>query len=353
MAQLKEVLIHNFRNVESSHLVFNGNNIIVAGKNMIGKTNTLNAIHWAFTGVTMDGSADNRVNFRESENKTAEEFSVTLTFDTFDFTRVCKMEDGKPTVTIYIGTEKAASIKKGEATIHYNLGLTDMILKEGKIDIVRFLLNPLYFDTVPAKDLRKFFYSLSNISFSSMMEDEPKMVLKVIEKYNKTDPYELADKIGSEKKAVKADIATCKAAAKLFPNIKADAEKLQAKKEKELKTIEGHESLCERYALDMSRVINEYYSLAMGIQVCLLEKGAGDDVFKDVCYPLLPKDGRPFALGSYAERSLVGMMFINEVCKKWKINPLPILLDNMESLDDTTTHYVESLGVQYIGALVK
>ena len=39
--------------------------------------------------------------------------------------------------------------------------------------------------------------------------------------------------------------------------------------------------------------------------------------------------------------------------KRFNIKSLPMLLDNMESLDCDTEFLVDSLGVQYIGALVK
>lgn len=362
MAKLKEVVIQNFRNVESKRLVFEdlppqaareNNCVIISGKNMIGKTNTLNAIHWAFTGVTLDGCADNRVNFPTNTPNVVTSYSTTLKFDTFEFKRECVMEDGKPTVYIYLNDEKTTSVRKGEALLHSNLGLSDMVLKEGKISIVRLLLNPLYFDTVPAKDLRKFFYSLSGISFKGLLENQTKIIQKVLTKYDKYDPYELCSKIDSAKKVVKADITTCNNAVKLFPDIKEKADALKAKKEKELKTIENDESLADKYSIEVSRVVNEFFMNAMGIKVCLLEKGVGDDVYSDVCYPILPRNGLPFALGSYAERYCVGIMFVKEVCKRWKINPLPILVDNMESLDEYTKSIIDGLDVQYIGALVK
>ena len=63
MAFLQRVIIRNFRNVNFKELLVD-ENYIMRGHNMTGKTNSLNAIHWAYTGVTLDGSADNRANVR-------------------------------------------------------------------------------------------------------------------------------------------------------------------------------------------------------------------------------------------------------------------------------------------------
>lgn len=350
MAKLENVSILNFRNVAQKNLSLMIANTI-EGKNMSGKTNTLNAIHWAFTGVTLDGSADNRANFPiTGETKT----SVLLDFGDFQFERICELLDGNPTVSIYINGDKATSVKNGEARLHAYLGLSDIILTQPKaFSIVRFLLNPLYFDTVAPKDLRKFFYKLAGLNFAKAKESQPEDIVATIDKYGSSEPYKLCDEIDKTKKALKADIKTCKDARALFPSIVEEATTLEADKTRTLKETEVDEALAQKYALYISKAINTYYQKAMGLKICLLEKGVGDDVFKDVCYPILPKSELPFALGSYAERSYIGMRFIQEVCLKFNIKPLPILLDNMESLDEGTQFFVDSLGVQYIGALVK
>lgn len=351
MAQLKHVRIHGFRNVLDREIDLTQGDCLIRGKNMSGKTNTLNAIHWAFTGLTLDGSNDNRANFTIG---TDTNISVTLDFGDFTFERVCEMVDGTPTINIYVDGTKATTIKNGEARLHAKLGLTDIILTQPKgFNIVRFLLNPVYFDTVAAKDLRKFFYSLSGIDFDAIAEDQSKTVKAILEQYGIHEPYALTDAIAANKKEAKKVIDTCKNAKRYFPSITKDAEDLEKIQTRNLKAIESEEALASKYALNISKQVNSYYQKAMGISVCILEKGVGDDVFKDVCYPILPKSKLPFAVGSYAERSYVGMLFIREVCNKFNIKPLPILLDNVESLDNFTFGTVNSLNVQYIGALVE
>ena len=69
--KLKAITIKNFRNVKSislENLDANKGTIITA-KNMTGKTNTLNAIHWAFTGSLLDGSSNVRSIFTKDDEQ--------------------------------------------------------------------------------------------------------------------------------------------------------------------------------------------------------------------------------------------------------------------------------------------
>jgi len=351
MALLKRVIIDNFRNLSHREIDLGIKNII-EGKNMSGKTNSLNAIHWAFTGTTLDGSNDNRSNMQIVELGVAQPpIEVTLDFGDFTFERVCQLVGGTPSVSIYVNGEET-TVKNGEAQLHKYLELTDFILKYPKFNIIKFLLNPLYFETVAPKDLRKFFYSLADISLNDIQAQQNQKIQDIIKYYLTNEPYALCEAIDKRKKGLKKNIETCKGARLLFPSIEEESRKLEKEQTKLLVQTEGEEALANKYTTRVAMRINEYYKKAMGIQVCLLEKGVGDDVYKDVCYPILPKSNLPFALGSYAERSYVGMRFIQEVCLKYNIKPLPILLDNMESLDSNTEYFVDSLGVQYIGAKV-
>ena len=353
MANLQRVIIRNFRNVTDKEIILLGSNII-SGANMSGKTNTLNAIHWAFTGVTLEGSSDNRANFPIDDPTSVSVTQVHLDFGSFTFERRCEMVDGTPTMSILVDGFPAKTIKNGEAQLHAKLGLTDIILTQPKdFNIVRFLLDPLYFDTISPSALRKFLYMLSDTDFKELATHQIASVQRLLNEREIYDPYKLGDALAKDKKACKKVIDGCKVARDLFPSITDEANAKEKEQTKLLKSIEADEALAEKYALSVSKHINKYYEKAMGIKVCLLEKGVGEGVFKDVCYPILPKSNLPFHLGSQAEKTYVGMKFINEVCLTWNIKPLPILLDNMESLDEHTQTFVNDLGVQYIGALVK
>lgn len=347
--KLKKVIIQNFRNVDRELECSDAT--IIEGKNMSGKTNTLNAIHWAFTGADMEGSVDNRINFSFGYHAP---ISVELVFDTFSFKRECAFEGDTPTTKIYIDKVESKTTKAGEAMLHAKLGLSDIILGQPKgFNIVKFLLNPLYFETVAPKDLRMFFYKLSHLNFDSLASAQTKAIQNVIAKMGTNDPYLLASKIGAEIRAEKGILDACKVALQYFPSVKEEATKKQNDAYKKLTKLDADQALANKWSVEVSKVVNKYFENAMGIQVCLLEKGVGDDVYKDVCYPILPNSKLPFFMGSQAEKVYVGIKFIQEVCLTYNIRPLPILVDNMESLDEHTQYELDSLGVQYIGALVK
>ena len=354
MSQLQRFSISNFRNVKNATFGVGANNVVISGPNMMGKTNTLSAIHWAFTGKAIDGSADNRENMTiASKAEVQPAISVKLEFDDFTFERRCELVDGKPTVTILFDGEETKTIKNGEARLYAKLGLSDIVLNQkGTFDIVRFLLNPLYFDSLAPKDLRRFFYDLAELDFTAIANQQSMAVFNVVNGQDKKDPYELAAAVAKEKKAEKAKLEACKAARTYFQSIKEEAEQLEKETTKKLKEIESKEALIDKFAVAVSKRANAFFKKAMGITVCLLEEGVGDDVFKDVCYPILPFSKLPFAQGSYAERTYVGVKFIQEVCLRFNIKPLPILVDNMESLDHKTRAALDELNVQYIGAEV-
>lgn len=353
MANLNRVLIHNFRNVANKEITLLGSNII-SGPNMIGKTNTLNAIHWAFTGVDMTGANDNRANFTIGGD---DKISVLLDFGSFTFERVCVMANDSPTIKTYIDGEEAKSVKTGEALLCAKLGLADFVLTQPKgFNIVRFLLDPLYFDTISPSALRKFLYKQASIDFRSIADQQSGPTKALLEKRGIYEPYKLSDDISKDKKDNKTILEAVKLTAGLYPQTPEfldETKKITNNYEKQIKMLETEEALADKYALAVSKRVDKYYEKAMGIQVCLLEKGVGDGVYKDVCYPILPKSKLPFSVGSQAEKTYVGMKFINEVCLTWNIKPLIVLIDNMESLDEKTKTYVDDLGVQYIGAMVK
>lgn len=353
MSQLQRAIIYNFRNVGIRALEVGVQPCVIGGPNMSGKTNTLNAIHWAFTGKTLDGSNDDRANFptTQKEEETPKT-SVRLEFDDFTFVRECQVVDGKPTESILIDGNKMI-IKKGEAYLHSKLGLSDLIINaKGKFDIVRFLLNPLYFEDVATKDLRRFFYDLANLDFDAIARQQSMAVFDLLNGMSSKDPYEVLDEVTKSKKAIKSKIDTCKAARVLFPSILKESETMEKEETKNLKKAESDEALAKKYSDAISKNVNAYFKKAMGITVCLFEEGVGDGVYKEVCYPILPKSKLPFAQGSYAERTYVSVKFIQEVCLKFNIKPLPILIDNMESLDADMRKLLDNINAPYIGAIV-
>lgn len=356
--KLKEVKIHNFRNIDHKVLEVDEHATIISGENMSGKTNTLNAIHWAFTGKTLDGSNDNRANFPiDCGGLTA--YYVEVLFDTFGFARVCEMVNGTPTVSIHINGEVQKTVKVGEAQLHKALGLTDFVLTQPRgFDIIQFLLNPLYFEKVAPKSLRQFFYKLCDVDFEKVANKQNKTVYEAIQCYGKTDPYELLEIVAKEKAKVKKVITWCDDTFKIAPEIDKGLVQIRLEKaNKELKLIENQEALLQKYALAVSKEVNKYYQKAMDIKVCLLEPGVGDDVFLDVCYPILPVSNLPFSQGSYAEKTRIAVSFVSLIAAKYNIPTLPLLIDNYESLDEFSKtalyNFIEAYSAQYIAAKVQ
>ena len=70
------------------------------------------------------------------------------------------------------------------------------------------------------------------------------------------------------------------------------------------------------------------------IRLVLLEKGAGDDVYKSVCYPLIPNTTTPFECGSTSEQIRLGCALNVAIAKNCeKVSILPLLFDECETLD--------------------
>lgn len=56
--KLKSLSLSNFRNIVNTTLKLDSNRCGIAGKNRIGKTNTILALHWLLTDKMLDGSSD-------------------------------------------------------------------------------------------------------------------------------------------------------------------------------------------------------------------------------------------------------------------------------------------------------
>lgn len=76
--QLKKLELTNYRNITHATYEFNGNSKIV-GDNRIGKTNTLESIHWLLTGYLLNGSSD-----IQQIKPLADTRAVVSVFGTFD-----------------------------------------------------------------------------------------------------------------------------------------------------------------------------------------------------------------------------------------------------------------------------
>lgn len=356
--KINAININNFRNVSRLYVTMHGGYHVIYGPNMSGKTNTLNAIHWAITGKDMEGHNDDRANIPTVPDWTRE-MSVEIEFDSFKLKRVLDITKDKPSQLIYINNAKADTLRQGQAIIYNKLGLTDIILTQPKgFEIVSFLLNPLYFKTVAPSTLRKFFYKMADIDIDALYAKQKKTVAAAIDKYkiDDVDPYILLDSVAKSKKDFKKVLDSIKVIKPLLTN-PVELDEIEKKTTSDLAIVESDETLIGLYAQNVSGLVEKFYSKQMDIHICLREEGATEGVVKDVCYPILPESGLPFDRGSYAERTFVGVRFIATFLQLFNLLPLPILIDNMESLDSHTTKLLNELAtkndIQYIGAFVE
>ena len=70
------------------------------------------------------------------------------------------------------------------------------------------------------------------------------------------------------------------------------------------------------------------------IEFTLVEQNITEGSFDEVCYPLIVGKKTPFANGSNSERILTGIHIINDLHRFLGIQPLPIIFDEGETLDD-------------------
>lgn len=351
--KVKSIKINSFRNIENCEITPEKNAFIISGHNGTGKTNRLNAIHWCLTGSDMEGSNDDRANIPTSKLKTeGVVLDVTIKFDTFMVQRVSELDaNNNLTQKLIINDDPFTTLKKSEAVLNQKLGLLDCILKQPKgFDIKKFLINPLYIETLAPSTFRKFICQYAEV-------DMPAIALKnksraeLTTKYGSADPLVIADKVAKEKKTLKAEKESLEKVKKfLNDNYPETAPKfilddITAKLTENAQhsaLITTDEVVLEKYARAVSDKVEDYFNKRLGIKICLLEKGVGEDVFKDVCYPLLPDSKLPFAQGSTAEKLMVAWSFVKDFANKNGITIPLILIDEAENMDEKTTQAVLS-----------
>lgn len=91
------------------------------------------------------------------------------------------------------------------------------------------------------------------------------------------------------------------------------------------------------YIDEAVRVINFYYNSILeskNIDIVLLEKGKGENVYKEVCYPKLLTDNKPQTNGSTAETIFVNCLFVETIRTLLGLESYPMLIDEAETFDE-------------------
>lgn len=351
---LKTVTIQNFKSLVNKTLVCDKNKTIIEGANMTGKTTVLDAIYWAVTGHTLDESANNNALIPLGSKEITTR--VSLEFDNFTLVRGLYRDKASISTFVEIDGEIIPTLKKADAIINAKLGLTDAsIISPKGFDIKAFLMNPLYFESVAPGTMRKFYYKMANIDLIEIYEKQKDPVKDAMARVKgvELDPYILLDTIASEQKENKKKIDALNIVMSLIPPTK-KMESLVKSLLKKNTLLEADAALIKNYALDVNLYLNNTYN-KYGLDIRLTEYNITTNVAKEVCYPTLANN-LPYSLGSYAEKTLVATMLVTMFAHQYKLAPLPLLIDNMESLDEKSTkflnNYIEGYSLQYIGAKV-
>lgn len=211
---IKRVNIFSFKNIKN--LVFDlgdGENLVIEGKNGLGKSNILNAIYWCLTGYDLSGCSDNEefVPYHKED----EVVDVEVTTNVGKFERTAKRIKGSLTQEIIIDGLPQNSLKEAEIEIDKRLGILPYTLStysNKDFDLRRFLLNPSYHFGLAPKTIRDILAkSLSlELAKSNVVVNFNPLFIKLLEENEITDitnyyePIErLAAKYEFDKKLLK------------------------------------------------------------------------------------------------------------------------------------------------------
>jgi len=361
--EIKKVEIKKFRNLADISFDVNGS-VAFSGNNRIGKTNTLNAIMWCLTGYDVNNSADQLsfvpYDLRESSVVGDVLIDVTITFDSWKINRqVVKGKKNAETI-ISIDDIPVATMKEADVLIDEKLGILSLSFRQSKdFNVRRFLLNPLYITQCKSIAFRKFFISCikDGINVEEMFKGfgkskTAKQILSILlVKYNYSisnvssyiDSNLKKDKEDKERYLTTLQVLKCLSNCETTKPIKA-VTKLY---EEALKRF--NESTETSVALDnFVMFLNKEYKKIVekkfkGIKVCLLEKGVGEDVWKEVCYPVVDQTDFAIQQGSTSEKIITGCVFTQRFLEGLglEIN-IPILFDEAETLDNKSLKELQS-----------
>ena len=155
---IKRVVIYSFKNIHNLAFdLHDGENLVIEGRNGLGKSNILNSIYWCLTGYDLSGCSDNEafVTYGHEEEGIVD---VEVTTNVGKFERICK-RDAKGTLTssLVIDGVPADTLKDGEIEIDKRLGIlpftfSNFINKD--FNLRSFLLNPSYHFGLTPKTIR-------------------------------------------------------------------------------------------------------------------------------------------------------------------------------------------------------
>lgn len=338
---ITKINIKAFRNLHFINFECKKQNFI-KGNNMQGKTNILNAIYWCITGTDLNGSNKNLYNIPFGEEVADVEVFVNET----TIRRVANKVDNKVEEHIYINNEEKP-VKQAENIILGTFGLTQLALNDTKsFKILRFLLNPLYYRTVAPSDLRKY---LVKMIFGTSAEttvlkrigknrNQANVIGQSLMKYGTITNYSKV--VGDKQRENEKELKELKVIKDfLSSNNDTRYNDTLIQKENDLKAEKLNIDETVSYIKDFVLELNQFFKEQCdnkNIDIVLLEKGQGEDVWNEVCYPKLLDTRVAKNNGSTAETIFVSCLFVETVRTLLNLKPYPMLIDEGETLDANT-----------------
>ena len=354
--------INKFRNLTDKEYQL-VRSTVFSGRNRLGKTNVLNAIAWCLTGYDIYGNSEDKMNvpFDTELNEGDTCVDVTVELNVGVINRRVIFKGGSYSQALTINGLDCKTLKEGEAQINDILGITDLVLKGSKdFNVRRFLLNPLYFTQCKESAFREFIIKqLINVDTSAAFAALPEPIQKII---STKDAAVASQENGKEIKTIKAQIEYwkvikdyCTKINKTLTTDLAAAEKVIKQLNVKLADLNDKAVAIDKYALEISKIYNEAVKTQFkGIDIVLLEKGQGEDVWKNTCAVISSITNAKMEYCSTSESILTGCSFICKFATKIKSAPhLPLLLDEFETLDsDSVNALLKKMNTQLVAACV-
>lgn len=189
---LKKLELTNYRNIEFATYEFDGNSKII-GENRIGKTNTLEAIHFLLTDKLLDGSSD--IATIKPLKDTKLEVCVKATFDvdgkevTLEKTFKEEWVKTRGTTdvtfkghceTLIFNGVKQSTLKAYNQLVSEEFGFSQDLTT--KVDFMRMLINPFYIGNLGESgdwsQLREFIITLvGDVTNEDVVKEKPELAI--------------------------------------------------------------------------------------------------------------------------------------------------------------------------------
>jgi hypothetical protein len=340
--RINKLLIHKFRNLENCEYDLGQINIF-SGKNELGKTNTIQALHWLFTNELLETGKD-----------------VTTVKDNKDL---------KAVIDVEIITETNTSIRKKYYENWINVRGTDELKLDGnvtefyinncpipatkktkelmkvfqceysssaKINLLSALIDPLYLsEKVEYTDFRQYLIGIvGDISNETICEEKQFKAIKELLATYLYDESKMREGISEKIKSLKEEIKdlettkylVCPNCGYKFNDETTLKAKLKQQAEEEINLL-----LTDKLIAHRINLLNESIKKIFGdIEFTLFEKQIGEG-YKQVCYATFK--GIPFTSVNTSSRIKLGIAIIERIKAKLGLNDLPIIFDKVGEFD--------------------